>query len=105
MRIATETIVTDAWGRPCRRDAPEAGGGEFLTVGGVLLNALLLPHADDARASLDDKRLRHRLAVRIAAGGDVEIAAQEATRLQELVGRSPYRIDVIGEVCNQLDGR
>ena len=79
--------------------APAEDAGKTLTVGAACVNALLGP---DDSATGEEKARRYQLALRIHAGGEVEVKSDELALLKTLVGRA-YLPLVVGQVYAFLD--
>lgn len=96
MTIKTAQPILDLKGTPL-----QTSEGEVLTIGAAIINALLLPYADEPGLPGDQKVKRFRLAERFMAEA-VEITNQEAAEIELLVGKC-YPPLVVGRVFKALE--
>lgn len=61
---------------------------EVLTMKAVSITSLMGTHEADRNISGDEKLKRYLLAVKINAGGEVELTAEEIAQLKSLIGRA-----------------
>jgi len=105
MKVNAKSVLNDVWGRPIHQPTTTDGGiGAPLTLADVCIDAMLRPHADDARAELAEIRKRHKLAIAFANEDEVELAAADATLLQRLIART-FGPAIVGPSCDLLDGQ
>jgi len=73
----------------------------LLLKNGVV-NCLLEPQQADASAKGATKLELYELARKISAGGEVDLSAEEITKVRERVQASSYGIEVIGAICDMV---
>ena len=79
----------------------EKGEVQPVLLRTVLVNALMIPVEKDTGVQKVEK---YSLAIDIQKNDEIEITAEQATMLKEVVGK-PYGPVIVGPVFNLLDGK
>lgn len=99
MKINFDSAITNLDGfSPARDDK-----GAAITLQAVALTALMAMLPEDQNMQGDEKASRFRLALRIHAGGEQDMAPEDATTLKRLIGRC-YGPLVVGRAYELLNG-
>lgn len=77
-------------------------GGLPLTLKRASIDALMMPFEDEKNMSGEEKLLRYQLAVRINAGGNVDLKAEEVSLLKRVIGKA-YTPIVVGPAYLELE--
>lgn len=93
MKIDFSKPIADLDGKPV----------EDLTLRVVALNALMAMLPDEQRLPGDKKVERFALAMRVNAGGEVDVSAEDAALMKDLIGKV-YGALVVGRAYEMLNG-
>jgi hypothetical protein len=97
MKVNVDQGLTSYNGEPMTENAAE--DSPPATLKAVLVQACLM-----AQESSGDQKYRvYQLLKRIDAGGEVELSAEDVSKLKALVGQS-YPVGVVGPVWSVLEG-
>lgn len=82
---------------------PLIDAGKPVTLKDVCVNALLAQQ-DGEVVDAKEKFARYELALKVNKGGDVEVTAEEITKIKDLTGKI-YPTLVVGQVFYLLEGK
>lgn len=104
MLIDFSAPILDLFGRPCIEAGTGSNGTDpkNLTLATVASSALTAAIPDEPNQSAAVKVQRFGLALRVAAGGSVDLKAEEVAMLKDLIGKL-YQPLVVGRAYDLLD--
>ncbi|HVT37348.1 MAG TPA: hypothetical protein VHE37_17310 [Nevskiaceae bacterium] len=103
MKINADAVVTNLDGEPLHEGKTAKGEPRQLTVGRAIVNALLADYPNE-QATGDEKLRRYTLAKKFHAGGEVDVKAESAALIKQLVPRA-WAPMVVGPVFEAIDGQ
>lgn len=99
MKIDFSQQMCDIDGTPISNDKDDGAA----TLGLISVNALLAAFADEQALPGTDKVRRYELARKVRKGGVVEVTAEDAALIKQLIGKA-YAPLVVGQAWGMLDG-
>lgn len=102
-KVDVKQELVDLAGEPLKQSARDGKGDESLTLGSVIVNALLHPDNEDDKTSGETKLARFNLAQKVfAADGPIEIANSDIAMIKKLVNHV-FTSLIVGQVYTILD--
>ncbi len=100
MKVLTGVEIENLKGTPLTINGKE--NGEKATVGWACVEALLATYEDEKNLGGEEKIKRHKIAVKIHGKPEVDLKAEEITKIKNLVGKA-FGPLIVGRVFEILD--
>lgn len=78
-------------------------GETAVTLKTVAVNALFAPFPDEREIDGNEKAKRFNLGLRIDAGGEIEVSAEEISLVKKLIGKA-FPVLVVGRAYQLIEG-